>query len=672
VTPLVKVKDLRAKAPPKDAKSSKDRGSTAAALIKSGPRDYSVNTLNFYSLAEYDQWLQSLSDTEREGGRYATKYYKGLGTNTAAEGRVYFTSLESHQKFFTSPDPASTAEAIDLAFNSERARDRRDWLLTKYNPNAFTPPHQRHVSVKEFVDTDLIQFSFADNARSIPSVVDGLKPAQRKVLFGCFKRGLDKEEVKVVQLAGFIAEHTAYHHGESSLHSTIVHMAQDFVGSNNLPLLNAGGQFGTRAQGGADSASPRYIFTSLSPVARLLYPEMDDAQLQEQVEEGQRVEPLTYVPVVSVLAINGATGIGTGWSTSVPPHNPLHIINYTRARLLGLSPPPLVPWVRDFKGLIRKADKGGDEATYTTVGEALRTSRNSIEVSELPVGKWIDDYKTFLIKLVEAGQIRGYTENHTSDSVRFILSGSAQQLDELEGKGATSSGKKDSSSSGPAAKAPRARFESNVPLPPNPVLLDNLRLESRLALTNMHAFNQEGRIAKYSSVEMLVDEHMEARMKQYTLRKRAMLASLALEEEIGRHKAAFIAAILDGRVRVGPGGGLGATSEVVAEELTKLGFVPMHLIRARAAAAATGAAASSSSSSSAAEDSSSTSEGGFGYLLSMPIQSLTAERHASLQLQAVNNRARLEAVAKATEKDMWLEDLERLEKAVKGMGVFED
>jgi hypothetical protein len=133
-----------------------------------------------------------------------------------------------------------------------------------------------------------------------------------------------------------------------------------------------------------------------------------------------------------------------------------------------------------------------------------------------------------------------------------------------------------------------------------------------------------------------------------------------------------IAAILDGRVRVGPGGCLGATSEVVAEELTKLGFVPMHLIRARAAAAATGAAASSSSSSSAAEDSSSTSEGGFGYLLSMPIQSLTAERHASLQLQAVNNRARLEAVAKATEKDMWLEDLERLEKAVKGMGVFED
>jgi hypothetical protein len=308
------------------------------------------------------------------------------------------------------------------------------------------------------------------------------------------------------------------------------------------------------------------------------------------------------------------------------------------------------------------------------------------------VGRWIDDYKTFLIKLVEAGQIRGYTENHTSDSVRFVLSGSAQQLDELEGLGAASDGMKDAASTGPRVmiKALTARGEGrpSTPFPPNPVLLESLRLESRLALTNMHAFDQEGRITKYSSVEELVDEHMKARMRQYSLRKGALLASLALEEEIGRNKAAFIAAILDGRVGVGPGGGLGATSDVVATELTRLGFAPMRLIRARAsavhsaaasaAATSTGTAVRSSSSlpsagrAGAAADSSSTSEDGFGYLLSLPIQSLTAERHASLQLQAANSRARLEAVAKATEKDMWLEDLDRLEKAVQGMGVFEE
>ena len=320
-------------------------------------RDFSRNTLDFYSLPEFEKWAQARADAASAsasaaanstnpnssgssggsgggGGRFIAKYYKGLGTNTAAEGRAYFSALQLHQKAFTSPDPASTAEAIDLAFNADRAKDRRHWLLSKYDPHAFTPPAQRQVSIPQFVDTELIQFSFADNARSIPSVVDGLKPAQRKVLFGCFKRRLDREEVKVVQLAGYIAEQTAYHHGEASLHSTIINMAQDFVGSNNIPLLNAGGQFGTRAQGGQDAASPRYIFTSLSPLARLLFPEADDAQLQHQREEGQSVEPSFYVPVVSLLAINGAQGIGTGWSTLVPVSQS---INQSRSLALALA-----------------------------------------------------------------------------------------------------------------------------------------------------------------------------------------------------------------------------------------------------------------------------------------------------------------------------------------------
>ncbi len=83
-----------------------------------------------------------------------------------------------------------------------------------------------------------------------------------QVLFTCFKRA-DKREVKVAQLAGAVGEMSAYHHGEASLMSTIVNLAQDFVGSNNINLLLPIGQFGTRLLGGKDSASPRYIFTML-------------------------------------------------------------------------------------------------------------------------------------------------------------------------------------------------------------------------------------------------------------------------------------------------------------------------------------------------------------------------------------------------------------------------
>lgn len=164
-------------------------------------------------------------------------------------------------------------DAVELAFSKKKIEERKDWLTRwmeikrekkeagetdDYLYNKDT----RAVSYNDFIHKELILFSNADNERSIPSLVDGMKPGQRKVLFTCFKRA-DKKEVKVAQLAGAVGEMSAYHHGEQSLMSTIVNLAQDFVGSNNINLLLPVGQFGTRLQGGKDSASPRYIFTQL-------------------------------------------------------------------------------------------------------------------------------------------------------------------------------------------------------------------------------------------------------------------------------------------------------------------------------------------------------------------------------------------------------------------------
>lgn len=109
-------------------------------------------------------------------------------------------------------------------------------------------------------------------------MIDGFKPGQRKVLFTCIKRN-DKREVKVAQLAGSVAEHSAYHHGEASLCATIVNLAQNYIGSNNINLLEPRGQFGSRLEGGKDSASPRYIFTKMSPITRLIFHPHDDPLL---------------------------------------------------------------------------------------------------------------------------------------------------------------------------------------------------------------------------------------------------------------------------------------------------------------------------------------------------------------------------------------------------------
>ncbi|CAG8482548.1 2580_t:CDS:10 [Diversispora eburnea] len=196
--------------------------------------------LSFFTLPEYENWKKVNDD----GKGWDIKYYKGLGTSSPAEAKEYFAAINLHMKPFREVQEGER-ELIDMAFN---------------------------------------------NIRSIPSMLDGLKPGQRKVLFGCFKRKLNKE-IKVIQLAGYVSEHSAYHHGEASLHSTIITMANNFIGSNNLNLLEPSGQFGSRIQGGKDSASARYINTRLNPLTRLVFSPHDDGLLNYLNDDGSSIEP---------------------------------------------------------------------------------------------------------------------------------------------------------------------------------------------------------------------------------------------------------------------------------------------------------------------------------------------------------------------------------------------
>lgn len=235
--------------------------------------------VSFYSLPEFHAW-KSLHE-ERELKKWTTKYYKGLGTSSAQEAKAYFSDLPTHQIRFHyhSPSDGSTkdpdTDAIDMAFSKKRVEDRKEWLRA-HDPEPrgqdgakIAPTNDddddstgeilpKAMSYETFVNQELILFSMADNVRSIPHVLDGLKPTQRKILFACFKRNL-KQEMKVAQLAGYVAEHAAYHHGEMSLTSTIINMAQTFVGSNNnIHFLTPSGMFGSRLMGGKDAASARY------------------------------------------------------------------------------------------------------------------------------------------------------------------------------------------------------------------------------------------------------------------------------------------------------------------------------------------------------------------------------------------------------------------------------
>ena len=299
---------------------------------------------NFYSLPEFNKWYKEVPNPNA----WKVDYYKGLGTSTSNEFKDYFNDLSRHKIPFRYSG-TECDDRIKLAFQRERVDDRKTWL-TEYmvecerrlqaNEDELTLYDREripYVTYKDFIDKELVIFSYEDCQRAIPSVVDGFKPGQRKVMWSCFKRN-DKSKVKVAQLAGSVSELSAYHHGEVSLMETIIKLAQDFVGSNNVNLLEPHGQFGSRLQGGKDHAAARYIFTKPSPLARIIYPETDDHLYRFKTDDNKKVEPEHYAPIVPMVLVNGSAGIGTGWSSNFPNHDIHDCIKNVRRMINGDEP----------------------------------------------------------------------------------------------------------------------------------------------------------------------------------------------------------------------------------------------------------------------------------------------------------------------------------------------
>uniref|UniRef100_A0A1I8IIA3 DNA topoisomerase 2 n=1 Tax=Macrostomum lignano TaxID=282301 RepID=A0A1I8IIA3_9PLAT len=381
------------------------------------PADVKADSEEFYSMDSLAKWISSKPDWRR----WSLKYYKGLGGFTAAEGRRFFVRLFSGQSVrLVRRDAGQGGEqddaALVLAFGPD-ADARKAWLaeaaadsslaeeLNKSSPNA-------ELSCSDFIHRELVQFSLADNRRSIPALMDGLKPSQRKVLYTCFKRR-QRQPIRVPQLAGSVAELTAYRHGDGALFNTIVGMAQNFPGSNNINLLVPGGQFGSRLLGGKDAAAARYIYTCLSPLARLIFHPDDDALLNYRMEDGERVEPVSYSPVVPLAVVNGAEGIGTGWNTSIPNHSLADVMANLRHMLRegGTAEPCLC--CRHF-AVTPAASLPCPTPTLIRV---------YFEITELPVRVWSEPYGCSLASLAES------VNNYCSDwRVRFLVKLDPSQL----------------------------------------------------------------------------------------------------------------------------------------------------------------------------------------------------------------------------------------------------
>ena len=507
---------------------------------------------SFYTIPEYEKWVKSMKNNVKG---WKIKYYKGLGTSSNKEAQEYFANIQRHRIDFEYKDEKDD-ESIDMAFNKKKAEERKNWLMN-FDPN--TPPLNLDVSkisYNKFINRELILFSMYDNQRSIPSVCDGLKPSERKILYGCFKKNL-REEIKVAQLVGYISEHTAYKHGEQSLAGTIVAMAQNFVGSNNINLLMPNGQFGTRNKGGKDCASSRYIFTELNKVTRHLFNQNDSPLMDYIFEEGQKIEPKWYLPIIPMILVNGCEGIGTGWRSQLPCFNPHEIIKSLKSKLKGKGFTSLQPWYKGYQGeIIENKDNKGH---YIVTGQYHWDEENpkKVIITEIPIKKWTEDYKYFLQELMGIE----------------IISRNNEENNKKKGKGNGRKKSQDKSNNEEEEKQKKKKKEIIVEdIRENHTynrvcfevtLLDEyakkfkqddelfkktFNLTSNINIKNMVLFSPEGKLKKYNSIEEILQTFYDLRLNYYVLRKEYMISLLKKEVATLSNKARFIKMVIEDEI----------------------------------------------------------------------------------------------------------------------------
>lgn len=582
----------------------------------------------FYDEREYKKLLETNSFP---GKVVNTKYYKGLGSSSDSDIMTTFG-----KKLVEFKNDENTNFNMNKVFSTKQSDSRKKWI-ENYNKNdirlSWKGDTQEILNLKisDFLDTEMIKFSINDCQRSIPNMLDGLKESQRKTLYACFLRNLkySGKTLKVAQLAGYVAEKTAYHHGEQNLHDTITRMANDYPGSNNIPLLYRDGQFGTRNNGGKDAANARYIFTKLDYLTRLLFRPEDDVLLSRIVDDGDVVEPNFYIPILPTILINGCTvGIGTGWSSAVPCYNPKDLIKLVKIwiendgkifdgdddndndKTVISSLPEINPWYRGFTGKIEKSS----ENKYISWGNVVQVKKNKV-VDELPIGLWTDNFKEFLDNLLENKSIKRVKNYSSPKKINFVISESQDGID-CNNK--------------------------------------NLKLYKYIFTSNMVLFDENCRIKKYNSIDEIIDSFCKIRLSYYTKRKNHMLNILKTDIKFLGNKKRFLEEVMKGTIKLFNEKGNSRTTRKISDIVKELEFKKYDKY-------SNNKDQDNKSSEETDEDSENTN--GYDYLLRLQFRSITEEKINKLKNDIESKIKERNTLQKTSETQIWSNDINEFEKA---------
>jgi DNA topoisomerase II len=567
--------------------------------------------VDFYSLLEYKDWKKARGEA---ANNFVLKYYKGLGTWDTKDVHELFRKHGekglSVQYYSNSPD--TMKDSLDMAFGAGESSKRKRWVMDAMENGPMdlgdtgVSPSRARRKVESFVHGDLAEYSVYSNQRSLPSVVDGLKPSQRKILWVALHISgftTKAKEIKVSQLASRVSEETEYHHGEVSLANAIVSMAQDFVGSgNNLPLLQGNGNFGSRHMGGDDAAATRYIFTNLEPLAKEIF-RPDDLGILDRLDvEGKIVEPRYFFPVIPMVLVNGVTGMGTGFRCVVPSFSTKSVINVLKLRLNGtpgttfedvLTVNPLVPFFQGFNGVVHVGGVGGTSGNgFQTTGVAKVAGKGVYDITELPVGTWSNNYKAFLEAELgkEDGWLLSFRDGCTSQ-VNFTVTVDPEKLTHTD------------------------------PLE----FLTKLKLISKFqSFTDMHMFNPDGMIKHYESLGDVLEDYYKTRIAAYVDRKEHILASLDQISEKLSEQHRFLTLVIKGDLLL-----LGRSRRDLNSGLERHKFMRL--------------------------------DGTFRYLLDLPAHAFTYDYMDDIEEKRKAHRYKCVSIRSTTPEQIWFAELQHLE-----------
>lgn len=365
-------------------------------------------------------------------------------------------------------------------------------------------------TVTSFFDKEYLEYArYVVENRAIPSCIDGLKPTQRKVVHVANKiwKGGNEKPMKLFQLAGMVAAQAYYHHGNTSLESAMIGMAQKF--KNSLPLLEGIGQFGSLRSPSA--GAPRYISGKLHPNFRLIY--QDFELLNNKIEEGEEIEPEFFLPIVPTVILNGSSGIAVGFATNILNRNPKDVVDACLAVLADKKMKTLSPWLSEFTGSFTRDPQNLN--TWKISGSYQVVNSTTVKVTEIPPSFTYERYEEWLNTLVEKRIITDYEDN-SSDKIEYIL------------------------------KFQRAILKDYV----SKSKLDALLKIHSQETENLTTIDETGKLKIFDKAEDIVTHFVTVRLGYYHKRKEYLLGKLGRELLVISNRARFIKDIIDSKLKV--------------------------------------------------------------------------------------------------------------------------